>query len=256
LLARVRKDPSWNESHSVSAENDELRQLLTAFIKSVVGDDQELFEKAVPDYPPAGKRMLIDNGNWLMTLRRDNVDLVTDTIVAINENGVKTESGTQYDADVLIYGTGFHANRFLWPMEIRGRGGVELHEHWDGDPRAYLGITIPQFPNLFCMYGPNTNIVVNGSIIFFSECEIRYILGCIALLLKEHRSALEPKQAVHDAFNIEVDEANVNMAWGAPNVRSWYKNEKGRVTQNWPFTLREFWERTRTPDPDDFELMP
>ena len=129
-----------------------------------------------------------------------------------------------------------------------------MQEHWNGDPRAYLGVTIPKFPNLFCMYGPNTNIVVNGSIIFFSECEMRYILGCFALMLKEGKSTLECKQSVHDAYNKLIDEGNLNMAWGAPNVRSWYKNKSGRVTQNWPFTMREFWERTRAPDPEDFDL--
>ena len=80
---------------------------------------------------------------------------------------------------MLIYGTGFLASRFLWPMQVKGRGGVDLQTQWNGDPRAYLGITIPNFPNLFCLYGPNTNIVVNGSIVFFSECEVRYVLNCI-----------------------------------------------------------------------------
>ncbi|MCB1691489.1 MAG: hypothetical protein KDI19_01925, partial [Pseudomonadales bacterium] len=104
------------------------------------------------------------------------------------------------------------------------------------------------------MYGPNTNIVVNGSIIFFSECEIRYILGCLALVLSGDRQVIEVKQDVHDAYNEIIDEGNRNMAWGAPNVRSWYKNSKGRVTQNWPFTLREYWERTRSPDETDFRF--
>jgi 4-hydroxyacetophenone monooxygenase len=168
---------------------------------------------------------------------------------------VVTASGEQVDVDVLIYGTGFQANRFLWPMKITGRGGVELHEHWDGDPRAYLGITIPGFPNLFCCYGPNTNIVVNGSIIFFSECEMRYVLGCIKLLLESGRAALDCREDVHDAYNREIDAGNAEMAWGAPNVSSWYKNAKGRVTQNWPFTLLEFWERTRGPNPDDYQFI-
>lgn len=255
LLAQVCKDPAWNEERSVSPANDQLREVLTEFIRSMVGDDPELFAKSVPNYPPAGKRMLIDNGNWLTTLKRDNVHVVTDPIVEIDAAGVRTESGAHYDADVLIYGTGFHADKFLWPMAIRGKNGVDLQEQWDGDPRAYLGVTVPGFPNLFCMYGPNTNIVVNGSIVFFSECEIRYILGCIALLLKDGHAALDCKREVHDAYNEAIDEGNLNMAWGAPNVRSWYKNEKGRVTQNWPFTLREFWQRTRAPQPADFDYL-
>jgi 4-hydroxyacetophenone monooxygenase len=255
LLAAVKKDPAWHEPQSVGPENEELRVMLTEYIRAMVGDDPALFEKAVPNYPPAGKRMLVDNGTWLTALKRDNVHVITDPIAAINEEGLKTEAGMQYDVDVIIYGTGFHANKFLWPMEIKGKDGVDLQEHWQGDPRAYLGITIPQFPNLFCMYGPNTNIVVNGSIIFFSECEMRYILGCMALLMEKGHKALDCKQDVHDKYNEMIDAGNLNMAWGAPNVNSWYKNEKGRVTQNWPFSLREFWEQTRSPDPETFRFI-
>ncbi|MCB1644540.1 MAG: NAD(P)/FAD-dependent oxidoreductase [Pseudomonadales bacterium] len=255
LLGSVKKDDNWQDEISVSAANEELRQMLTEYIRSMVGDDPDLFAKAVPNYPPAGKRMLVDNGTWLTTLKRDNVHIITDEITAINERGLRTDTGDQYDVDVIIYATGFHANKFLWPMEIKGLNGADLQEYWDGDPRAYLGITIPGFPNLFCMYGPNTNIVVNGSIIFFSECEMRYILGCLALVIDKDLKALDCKPEIHDAYNEMIDAGNLKMAWGAPNVRSWYKNEKGRVTQNWPFTLREYWERTQAPDPSDYELI-
>jgi len=252
LLDSVRKDEDWKNELSVGEKNDQLREMLTAYIESMVGDDPDLFDKAVPAYPPAGKRMLVDNGTWLTALKRPNVHVITDPIVEINQQGLKTQSGDQYDIDILIYGTGFQADQFLAPMKIKGKDGLELQEHWQGDPRAYLGMTIPGFPNLFCMYGPNTNIVVNGSIIFFSECEMRYILGCFALMMKEGKSTMECRQDVHDAYNELIDEGNLNMAWGAPNVRSWYKNKHGRVTQNWPFTMREFWQRTRFPNPDDY----
>ncbi|MEZ5557918.1 MAG: NAD(P)/FAD-dependent oxidoreductase [Pseudomonadales bacterium] len=256
LLAAVKKDPAWNDQkHSVSARNDELRQLLTAYITQLCGDDQALLEKCIPQYPPAGKRMLRDDGRYLRALKRDNVQLVTDPIREVTESGVVTATGEAYAADVLIYGTGFHADRFLWPMKITGTGGQDLQAQWHGDPRAYLGITVPGFPNLFCCYGPNTNIVVNGSIIFFSECEVRYILGCIELLLKSGKAALDCRREVHDAYNRMIDEGNAQMAWGSPHVTSWYKNERGRVTQNWPFTLREFWNRTRAPDPADYILL-
>lgn len=255
LLPFVKKDPSWNEAGSVSAENDMLRQMLTENIKAQLGDDPELLEKCIPAYPPAGKRMLIDAGGWLETLKQDHVQVLTDSIAEINPGGIRTEDGVQHDFDVVIYGTGFHASKILWPIDFIGRDGKSLQAHWDGDPRAYLGITTPGFPNLFMMYGPNTNIVVNGSIVFFSECEIRYILGCIAMVLEGGKKAIDCRQSVHDAFNERIDEGNMNMAWGAPGVRSWYKNQKGRVTQNWPFSLRDFWAQTRAPDPADFELI-
>jgi 4-hydroxyacetophenone monooxygenase len=255
VLDWVKKDASWtDQTHSISPANDELRAHFTKGIKSIVGDDTDLLQKCLPTYPPAGKRMLVDNGTWLKTLKRDNVHLVTDPIAAITETGIVTKSGETYEVDMLIYATGFYPSRMLWPMKIKGLGGVDLQEHWDGNPRAYLGMTIPKFPNLFCMYGPNTNIVANGSIIFFSECEMRYILGCIKLLLETGCAALDCKQSVHDAYNQWVDEGNLQMAWGAPNVRSWYKNSQGRVTQNWPFTLLEFWKQTQAPEKSDYTL--
>ena len=139
-------------------------------------------------------------------------------------------------------------------MKIYGKDGVELREQWGADPRAYLGIVMPGYPNLFCCYGPNTNIVVNGSIIFFSECEVRYIMGCLKLLMGRGKTAMNCRQDVHDAYNAKIDAGNLEMAWGAPNVKSWYKNEHGRVTQNWPFTLLEFWNQTQAPDPGDYEF--
>jgi 4-hydroxyacetophenone monooxygenase len=183
-----------------------------------------------------------------------HIEVLTDRIARFTEGGLETESGVSHDFDVVIYATGFHASKIVWPMAIYGRTGENLQDLWDGDPRAYLGITVPDFPNFFMTYGPNTNIVVNGSIVFFSECEIRYILGCLALSMEQGQS-LAVKHAVHDRFNEAVDRANEEMAWGAPHVKSWYKNAKGRVTQNWPFTLLEYWNRTRAPAVEDFEFF-
>jgi 4-hydroxyacetophenone monooxygenase len=156
---------------------------------------------------------------------------------------------------VLIFGTGFEASKFLTPMQFLGRGGQDLHQVWGADARAYLGITVPGFPNLFCLYGPNTNIVINGSIVYFSECEVRYVLGCLGLLLQTGHQALDCRPEVHDAYNRAVDAENARMAWGASTVNSWYKSASGRVSQNWPFTLLEFWRRTQQPDPADYELL-
>jgi 4-hydroxyacetophenone monooxygenase len=139
-------------------------------------------------------------------------------------------------------------------MRVTGSAGIDLHEQWGGDARAYLGITVPGFPNFFCLYGPNTNIVINGSIIYFSECGVRYILGCLELVLRTHHRALDVRKDVHDAFNERVDAENRRMAWGWSTVNSWYKNAHGRVAQNWPFTLLEYWQRTQAPDPDDYVL--
>ena len=137
-------------------------------------------------------------------------------------------------------------------MKIVGRGGIDLHEQWDGVAQAYLGIVSPNFPNLFFMYGPNTNIVINGSIIYFSECEAHYISRYIQYLLENDITALDVKKEVHDEYNVRIDEGNSQMAWGASSVNSWYKNPHGKITQNWPFSLLEYWQQTREINPNDY----
>ncbi len=256
LLPAATVDPEWSGNEaSISAANDQLRTLLTMYLHSQFGDRPDLLEKEIPNYPPTSKRMVLDNGIWAQTLKRDNVHLETDKIREITENGVVTGDGEVHRADALIYGTGFLASRFLTPMSVAGRGGVDLNGQWDGDAKAYMGITVPNFPNFFMLYGPNTNIVVNGSIIFFSECEVQYVMGCLRLLLKGEHRAMDCKRDVHDAYNERIGEANLKRTWGVSKVNSWYKNDKGRVTQNWPFNLIEYWQQTRQPNPNDYVFL-
>ncbi len=255
FLPMVKSDPTWNGSpDAVSAENAMLREMATASLRAQVADRPDLADKVIPNYPIGGKRAVLDNGVWLAALKRDNVKLITDKVVRITPKGVVTADGTEHEVDVLIYGTGFEASSFLSYLKVKGRDGQDLHETWGGDARAYLGMTHPGFPNLFTIYGPNTNIVVNGSIIFFSECAVRYIVGCLKLVAETGAEAMEPKQAVYDDFNRRVDEANAGWAWGSPNVSSWYKNSFGRVSQNWPYGLIDYWRATLAPNPDDFVL--
>lgn len=239
----------------MSEANDGLRALMTGYLEQQFGDRPDLLEQVLPQYAPAAKRLLLDDGSWAATLKRDNVELVSEPIAEITPRGIATTDGEERAFDALIYGTGFQASRFLMPMKVTGRKGVELHEQWDGDARAYMGITVPNFPNLFLLYGPNTNIVVNGSIIFFSECEVQYILECIRLLLDEGHQAMDCTAEAHDAYNEWIDEANLKMVWGVATVNSWYRNETGRSAQNWPFSLLEYWEQTRRPDPAAYEFL-
>jgi 4-hydroxyacetophenone monooxygenase len=249
-------DPGWpHQERSVSELNDALRLMLTENIEAQYADHPELLSKVLPTYPPAAKRIIIDNGVWSEALKRDNVEITTDEIERITPQGVVTADGELHEFDVLIYATGFQPSRFLMPMKVVGRGGVDLHSRWDGDARAYLGITVPGFPNFFVLYGPNTNIVVNGSIIWFSECEVRYVMDSLRTVLATGARALDCKPEVHDAYNVEVDAENLRMVWGVANVSSWYKNSKGRVAQNWPFPLLEYWKRTKAVNPDDYELL-
>jgi 4-hydroxyacetophenone monooxygenase len=255
FLPMVKSDPAWNGAPTaVGPENAMLREMAAQALQAQVVDRPDLADKVIPQYPIGGKRAVLDNGVWLGALKRDNVQLVTDKVAKITPKGVLTADGVQHEVDVLIYGTGFQASNFLSFLKVKGRGGRDLHETWGGDARAYLGMTVPDFPNFFITYGPNTNIVVNGSIVFFSECSVRYIVGCLKLLAESGARAMEPKRAVHDDFNRRVDEANAGWAWGSPNVSSWYKNSFGRVSQNWPFGLIDYWRATLAPNPDDFVL--
>jgi 4-hydroxyacetophenone monooxygenase len=253
-LANVTVDPAWDQPGSVSAMNDLVRMMFTEYIKAEFADRPDLLDAVTPTYAPGGKRMIRDNGVWAGALKRDNVRLLTGGIQEITPTGLVTADGTVIDVDVIIYGTGFTASKFLTPMTVTGRDGVDLHEHWQGEPRAYLGVTVPGFPNLFCLYGPNTNIVINGSIVYFSECGVRYILGLLELVLAGGHDSIDVRHDVHDRFNEAVDAGNESMAWGASDVNTWYKNASGRISQNWPFTLLEYWQRTLAPDPAEYEL--
>ena len=257
VLDGVRVEPGYNgPQNAVGEVNAALREMLVMKIAEQLPDDPGLLENVVPQYPFGGKRSVRDNGVWIDALKRDNVDLITAGIDKITPAGVVTADGAEHPADILIYGTGFKASQFLSTYKIIGRAGESLHDHWAGDARAYLGMTVPGFPNFFMIYGPNTNIVVNGSIIFFSECSVRYIVGALELLADQNLATLEVKPTVHDDFNTRVDAANLQMAWGAPQSHSWYKNALGRVSQNWPFLLVDYWEATLKPNPADFVLTP
>jgi 4-hydroxyacetophenone monooxygenase len=254
LLPAAAVDPEWPDQHrSMSMLNEFVRQMLTAHIETEF-TDPELAATMTPPYPPLAKRIVRDNGSWARALQRDNVTVDTTGIAAITPRGVRTTDGVEHEVDVLIYGTGFTASEFLTPMRVIGAGGVDLHERWAGDARAYLGLTIPEFPNLFLLYGPNTNIVINGSIIYFSECEVHYLTEAVRLLLETGKRSMDCRAEVHDAYNERIDAANRQMVWGAAEVNSWYRNKKGRVAQNWPFSLLDYWRETRAVDPADYVL--
>ncbi len=245
-------DPEWHDKgRSMNEASDAMREALTEHIKEGLGDRQDLLEKVLPTFPVWGKRLIIDN-NWFPTITRSNVELVSDTIASVTDSGVTMADGKHYDVDVIVLATGFESNRFLWPMDIRGKSGASLEELWGDDPRAYLGITVPDYPNMFCLYGPNTNIVHGGSIIYQVECQVRYVMSCIMELAQTDIKSLECKDDVNVEYNNEVQHLSENLAWGHPDVDSWYKNSKGRVVNNSPFCFQEYWERTHDPEFENF----
>jgi 4-hydroxyacetophenone monooxygenase len=255
LLPSLYAEPGWSgPPGTISADNEILRTALIESLQEQAGDDTELLAKLIPDYPPGGKRPVLDDGAWIATMKRDNVHLLTDRIARVVAEGVITADGTLHAADIIIYGTGFKADQFLVPMQVVGREGVDLVNSWDGDPRAFKGVAVAGFPNFYCLYGPNSNIVVGSSIVFFVECQLRYVMGCLKLQLEKGFHTVECRTDAMDSYNVKIDALNRQRAWGAPAVSSWYKNRAGRVTQNWPGTHREWWEETLAPDPADFLL--
>ena len=255
-MEAMKVDPNWeHQDRAVSELNDVTREMFTSYLTDQVPDDEELQKKIIPNYVCLGKRVLQDNGSWLTALQRDDVELVTDAVECVTEDSIVCENGDTYPVDIIVYATGFHANKFLWPMEIRGRGGVVLSEQWGDEPTAYLGITMPNFPNLFCVYGPGTNLAHGGSLIFHSECQVQYILECFKMLIAGAHRSMECKKQAHDDYVDRLDESINGLVWSHPSItNSWYKNDAGRVTVLSPWRLVDYWKWTKRPDVADYEV--
>jgi 4-hydroxyacetophenone monooxygenase len=255
-LEAARIDPDYpDQPRAVSEINELTRQMFTEWIVSQLDDDPDLIAKVVPDYPPTGKRTLQDNGSWLRTLTRDDVELVRTGIDHIEPDAVVTVDGERREADIIIYATGFHANRALWPMDIRGTDGVDLASFWGDRPAAYLGITVPGFPNLFCMYGPGTNLASGGSLIFHSECQMRYITECIEELVAGGHRSMEPRREAYEDWHDRTQREIRTYVWSHPSIEhSFYKNDRGEVHGLSPWRLVDYWDWTRVPDLDDYVL--
>lgn len=215
--------------------------------------DPELRRKLTPDYPVGGKRVLIHD-DYYPALARENVELVTSPIARVDERGLQTEDGRHHELDVLIWATGFDTTHFLAPMEIEGRDGHVLEAQWKDGAEAYLGMTVSGFPNLFLMYGPNTNLGHN-SIIFMIECQANYILRCIQRLGERGLRYLDLRPDAMKAFNARLQARLGETVW-ARTPRSWYKNAAGKITNNWSGTTTSYWWQTRRPDWSDYREVP
>jgi 4-hydroxyacetophenone monooxygenase len=188
-------------------------------------------------------------------LRRPNVELVTEKIAHIERDAIVAADGRRHPVDAIVLATGFQAARMLGPLEVYGRQGKRLRDWWgDDDPRAYLGITMPDYPNLFLIYGPNTNLAHGGSAIFHSECQIRYAMEGIRELLESGARSIECRRAPFERYNEKVDAALSKMVWSHPAMTNWYKNKHGRVVMNSPWRLVDYRNMTEHLDPSDYEL--
>lgn len=212
--------------------------------------DPQLRAQLQPDYPMGCKRILISN-DYFPALGQPNVKVVSEAISRVSATAIITADGREHPCDVLIYGTGFTATEFLAPMQIRGLGGRELNQAWREGAEAYKGISVSGFPNLFILYGPNTNLGHN-SIIYMLESQFRYVLGCIDTLYSQGLRYLDVKAEVQQRFNQRIQASSHRTVW-EQGCTSWYKTASGKSTNNWPgytFTYRRL---TRAPEPDDYE---
>jgi cation diffusion facilitator CzcD-associated flavoprotein CzcO len=222
-----------------------------AFMRSQL-EDPEVRRKAWPDYTFGCKRVLFSS-YYLAALQRANVELVTDAIKRVLPEGVVTQDGTAREFDVLIWATGFQTTEFMFPMAVTGRDGIELSEQWSGGAHAHLGMTVPAFPNMFVMYGPNTN-TSGGSIIFYLETQAAYIRQALDQLTKRDAGAIEVREEVEAASDRALQARFAGTAWTQCN--SWYRDEQGRIVANWPGYMREYLEQARELRVSDFEFAP
>jgi 4-hydroxyacetophenone monooxygenase len=255
LLPFLRKDPAWpHPERAVNKGNDRHRQELTDFILSELKDRPDLIAKCVPTYPPYGKRILLDN-SWFKTLTRDNVELVTDAIDHFDQGGIVTADGTRRPADIIVVATGFKVTEMAARLNIRGRGGKDLREAWANDnPTAFLGLTVPDFPNFFCMLGPNSGPAHGGSVIFQSECQSRYISACLVSMIEHGIAAIDVRPDVLEDYVRKVDAEHEAMIWTHPGMSTYYRNARGRVFSAMPWRFVDYWRMTHDPDMRQYRL--
>jgi 4-hydroxyacetophenone monooxygenase len=255
LFPALQIDPDWpHPDRAVNAVNDRHRQFLTRYILSELGDRTDLVDKCLPTYPPYGKRPLLDAG-WFRTVARDDVEVVTDRVSRITPRGVVVETGEEIPVDVLVLATGFQNLNLLSPIEVRGRSGRTLRETWgEDDGTAHLGITVPDFPNLFLLLGPNTIAGHGGSAALAIEMETRYIMRMIARMVEDGITSVECRKDVHDAYVERIDDALSRTIWAHPGMTTYYRNSRGRVVSTMPWTNSEYWHMTREPDLGEFHV--
>lgn len=214
--------------------------------------DRRVRDALRPDYVIGCKRMGISS-EYYRALDRPHAELVTEPIRAVTETGVITADGVRRDVDAIVLATGFRANEFVAPMGVRGRGGRDLEEAWSDGAEAYLGIAVSGFPNFFLLYGPNTNLGA-GSIIHMVESQAHYVVQAVRALQRSGARYLDVRADVQDAFGREMQRRLRESVW--TTCSNWYRDDAGRVVNNWPGFMLEYRRRTRRLHLADYEVAP
>ena len=253
----LQKDPDWpHPERSINKYNDRQRDHFTDYVKEQLGDRQDLLCEVLPDYPPFGKRMLMDNG-WFRTVARDDVTLVTGGISHVTENSIVTDKGVAHEVDIIVIATGFDALNMIGSFNLYGRDGKTIREVWaEKGAEAFYGVAIPGFPNFFAFAGPNTALGHGGSVVALLEAQVRYVMGLTKKALNEcnGRFDMEVQRDVHDEYNGRIQAAHDRMIWTHKGMSNWYRNPQGRVVATTPFRNDDYWSWLRATDLSHYQL--
>jgi cyclohexanone monooxygenase len=209
----------------------------------------DLRARLTPDYPVGCKRPL-QSRKWFPTFALPNVALETSPIVEFTERGLRTADGVEHEFDTVIYGTGFHASDYLRSLDVYGIGGRRLHDEWRDGAEAYLGTVVPGYPNLFTLYGPNTNGVT--SIIYILEAQAEFVRRLLDLMRHQGVAAVDIKREIHDAYNSEIQQAMTDTVWLA-NCNNYYTHPNGKVVTQFPYSGTTFAEMLARVQLDEFD---
>jgi cyclohexanone monooxygenase len=234
----------WTYEHSNFQAAAEQTVNMTALAQSYLErkiTDPELRAKLTPDYPVGCKRPLMSR-EWFPTLTRPNVRVVTEPIAEITEAGIRTADGEEHEVDAIVYGTGFRANEYLTAVDFYGRDGRRLRDDWRDGAEAYLGLTVAGYPNLFTLYGPNTNGV--NSIIFIHEAQVNYIMSALRTMTRRRVGSFEVRRRVMDRYNRRIQAAMDGTVWTA-GCHNYFRTEAGKVVTQLPYSGGRYWLRTR-----------
>ena len=196
--------------------------------------------------------MLMDNG-WYRMLRNAHVSLHDEQIAGVEGQDIVLASGERHTVDVLVICTGFDVLNFGTAFDLVGRTGCSLRERWGDDGRAFLGTAVPEFPNFFMLYGPNTQPGHGGSLLFVIEMQLRYIMSVVQQMSAGDFKSVEVKASVHDEYNEAVDAAHEKMVWTHPGMQTYYRNSQGRVVVNYPWRNVDLFAMTQSADLQQFE---
>jgi cation diffusion facilitator CzcD-associated flavoprotein CzcO len=223
-----------------SKVNTAAEQMSRDYIAKVFADRPDLREAVTPRYPYWGKRLILAS-TFYPALKRENVELIPRAVASVTETGVVDVDGVEHPVDVLVMATGFQPTNYLAHLRVVGREGRSLHDHWAGEPRAFLGITVPGFPNFFMLYGPGTN---GGEIVWMLERQAEYAVRVVKRMARTSATAVEVKRRWADRYHRWLQSTMQGTSWVVSN--NYFKSESGAIVTQWPYSPLVYWVMTKS----------